>query len=52
MRHAVCHVSQIGLGEPFVRHGVCNVRQIGLGRNKFMIKEVRYVSDVYIVLVN
>ncbi|QCD86029.1 Regulator of chromosome condensation 1/beta-lactamase-inhibitor protein II [Vigna unguiculata] len=39
MRHAVCHVSQIGLGEPFVRHGVCNVRQIGLGRNKFMIKE-------------
>ncbi|XP_027926049.1 uncharacterized protein LOC114183286 isoform X2 [Vigna unguiculata] len=38
--------------EPSVRHGVCDVRQIELMRNKFIIKEVKYVSDVYIVLVN
>jgi len=36
-------VRKIGLGEPFVRYGVCKVRQIGLGRNKFIIKEVKYV---------
>ena len=34
-----------------MRHEICHVRKIELGKNKFSRKEMKYVLDVYIILV-